>query len=72
MQVRDALKLAAERFRESTTPSLDARLLLAHIMNYSQERLLINYDEELAQDLENQYFEFVKRREEQEPIADKI
>lgn len=69
MQVRDALKLASERFKESTTPSLDARLLLAHTMNYTQEKLLINYDKELKKDFEKQFFELVKRREEQEPIA---
>ncbi len=69
MQVRDALKLATERFRESSTPSLDARLLLAHILNYTQEKLLINYDKELEQDIESRFFDLVVRREEQEPIA---
>lgn len=69
MQVRDVLKLAVERFKESATPSLDARLLLAHTMNYTQEELLINYDEELDQDIESQFFKLVTRREEQEPIA---
>jgi release factor glutamine methyltransferase len=69
MQVREALKLAIKKFKESSTPSLDARLLLAHALNYSQEKLLINYDKELEQDIETRFFEFVARREEQEPIA---
>ncbi|MEM6338832.1 MAG: peptide chain release factor N(5)-glutamine methyltransferase [Pseudomonadota bacterium] len=69
MQVREALKLAAKKFKESSTPSLDARLLLAHALNYTQEKLLINYDKELEQDIETRFFEFVARREEQEPIA---
>lgn len=69
MQVREALKLATKKFMESSTPSLDARLLLAHALNYSQEKLLINYDKELEQDIETRFFEFVARREEQEPIA---
>lgn len=69
MQVREALKLATKKFKESSTPSLDARLLLAHALNYSQEKLLINYDKELEQDIETRFFEFVARREEQEPIA---
>ena len=69
MQVREALKLATKKFKESSTPSLDARLLLAHALNYSQEKLLINYDKELEQDIETSFFEFVARREEQEPIA---
>ena len=69
MQVREALKLATKKFKESSTPSLDARLLLAHALNYSQEKLLINYDKELEQDIETRFFEFVARRQEQEPIA---
>ncbi len=69
MQVREALKLATKKFKESSTPSLDARLLLAHALNYSQEKLLINYDKELEQDIETRFFEFVARREDQEPIA---
>ena len=69
MQVREALKLATKKFKESSTPSLDARLLLAHALNYSQEKLLINYYKELEQDIETRFFEFVARREEQEPIA---
>ena len=69
MQTREALKLAAKKFKESSTPSLDARLLLAHALNYSQEKLLINYDKELERDIKIRFFEFVARREEQEPIA---
>ena len=69
MQVREALKLATKKFKESSTPILDARLLLAHALNYSQEKMLINYDKELEQDIETRFFEFVARREEQEPIA---
>lgn len=69
MQVRDALKLSVEKFKESATPSLDARLLLAHAMNCTQEELLINYDQELAKSAEMRFIELVKRREEHEPVA---
>ena len=58
MQVRDALKLSVEKFKESPTPSLDARLLLAHAMACTQEDLLINYDQELKKNAEK----FTKHR----------
>jgi release factor glutamine methyltransferase len=69
MQVRDALKIAAKKFEESSTPALDARLLLASAMCCSQEELLINYDSELKPSLENDFFNLVVRREAHEPIA---
>ena len=69
MQVRVALKSAVEKFQENSTPSLDARLLLASAMGYSQEELLINYDQELAPDIEQEFFKLVVRREAREPIA---
>lgn len=69
MQVRDALKLSVEKFKESTTPSLDSRLLLAHAMNYTQEELLINYDMELTKDTEKFFLTLVERRAKHEPIA---
>lgn len=69
MQVRAALKLATEKFQESSTPSLDARLLLAAAMGYSQEELLINYDQELMPDIEKEFAKLVKKREAREPIA---
>lgn len=69
MQVRDALKLSVEKFKESPTPSLDARLLLAYATNYTQEELLINYDQELKQGIEESFLELVERRAKHEPIA---
>lgn len=69
MQIRDALKLSVEKFKESPTPSLDARLLLAYAMNYTQEELLINYDQELKQVDEVRFLELVERRAKHEPIA---
>jgi len=69
MQVRDALRLSAQKFKESPTPSLDARLLLAHAMNCTQGELLINYDQELKKNVEARFLEFVERRRKHEPIA---
>lgn len=69
MQVRDALKLSVEKFKESPTPSLDARLILAHAMNYTQEKLLINYDQELKKNTEKFFLTLVERRAKHEPIA---
>lgn len=69
MQVRDALKLSVEKFKESPTPSLDARLLLAYAMDCTQEELLINYDQELQKNVENFFLTLVERRAKHEPIA---
>jgi len=69
MQVRAALKLATGKLQESSTPSLDARLLLASALGYSQEELLINYDQELDLGIEQEFFKLVARREAREPIA---
>jgi release factor glutamine methyltransferase len=69
MQIKEALKLAHEKLYESSTPQLDARLLLCRAMNVTHEKLLLSYDKELQKDIENRFFQLVTRRQAMEPIA---
>lgn len=69
MQVREALKFASEKLYKSSTPSLDARLLLGAAMNLTYEQLLLSYDKNLSQDIEDKFLQLVDRRESLEPIA---
>jgi len=69
MQIREALKEASKKLHKSSTPELDARLLLGIAMNVTYEQLLLSYDKELSVDSEEEFFKLVTRRESMEPIA---
>ena len=69
MQIREALKEASRKLHKSSTPDLDARLLLSTATASTYEQLLLNYDKELPVDLEKKFFNLVTRRESMEPIA---
>ncbi len=69
MQVKEALKLAYEKLLTSSTPQLDARLLLCSAMNVTHEQLLLGYNQSLTETIENKFFRLVSRRQSMEPIA---
>ena len=69
MQVKEALAKAIMLLENSSTPMLDARVLLGEALALPLERLLLSYDLELNADDERIFFAFVKRRQEFEPIA---
>ena len=69
MQIREALKHAAGKLVKSSTPSLDARLLLGTAMAATYEQILLNYDQELDVAQESCFSELVARRQLMEPIA---
>lgn len=69
MQIREALKEASKKLYKSSTPDLDARLLLSTATASTYEQLLLNYYKELPVDLENFFFMLVARRESMEPVA---
>jgi release factor glutamine methyltransferase len=69
MQIREALKLAIIQLSHSSTPSLDARLLLGFAMNMTYEQLLLNYDKNLSQTAEDEFLKLIDRRQNMEPIA---
>ena len=69
MQIREALKFAIVQLSNSSTPSLDARLLLGFAMNMTYEQLLLNYDQSLSQIAEDEFLKLIDRRQNMEPIA---
>ncbi len=69
MQIREALKEASKKLHKSSTPNLDARLLLGVAMGVTYEQLLLSYDKELSVDSEEEFFKLIARRESMEPIA---
>lgn len=69
MQVKEALKLASEKLCTSSTPQLDSRLLLCSAMNVTHEQLLLGYNQNLTDTIENKFFQLVSRRQSMEPIA---
>lgn len=69
MKIQKALLHAYKKLYKSTTPHLDARLLLEKATNMSHEQLVLNHERELDLDIENSFWELVERRVLQEPIA---
>jgi len=69
MQIREALKKAADQLVKSATPTLDARLLLTMAISATYEQILLNYDKELDTTSEIAFFELITRRQLMEPIA---
>ncbi|RTK93352.1 MAG: peptide chain release factor N(5)-glutamine methyltransferase [Rickettsiales bacterium] len=69
MFVKEALKQACSKLINSSTPALDARILLCHVLDKTHEQLLISYNDELNTSIQRHYFELIQRRISQEPIA---
>lgn len=69
MFVKEALKQACSKLINSSTPALDARILLCHVLDKTHEQLLISYNDELNTSIQHHYFELIQRRISQEPIA---
>lgn len=61
--------MGASMCEHSSTPILDVKLLMCHVLDISHEQLLIRYDETLSPSLEEEYFLLVRRRAAMEPIA---
>lgn len=69
MQIKQALTIAAEKCKNSSTPSLDVRVILCKVLSLSQEQLLIKYNDQLSALEEEQFFILLERRVSMEPIA---
>jgi len=69
MQIREALQKSKSSLTESSTPELDARLLLSKILSLTHEELLLSYQEELPDCHRESFFEYIKRRKSGEPVA---
>ncbi len=69
MQIKQALSLAAEKCQSSSTPNLDARIILCKILSVSHEQLLIKYNYMLSELELKRFFSLIERRVAMEPIA---
>ncbi len=69
MLVREALAWGAMELQGFTSKQLESRILLASILNITQEGLLIRYNEHISQEEESAFYEYIKRRKLLEPIA---
>ena len=69
MEIKQALILAAGKCQNSSTPNLDARVILCKVLSLSYEQLLVRYDNVLSALEEKEFLRLVDRRLSMEPIA---
>jgi release factor glutamine methyltransferase len=71
MEISEALTNCINNLKSSgvESPELDARVLLAHILNIEKYKLIINAEEKLSKNDISKLNAFVKRRIKGEPIA---
>ena len=69
MKIQAALKFAAANLQQSSTPILDARLLLGKVTGMEVEELLLKYDKNLSAGERQEFLRLVSRRKKKEPIA---
>ena len=69
MQIKQALTIAAEKCQNSSTPNLDARVILCKVLSLSYEQLLIKYNDLLSELEVERFFSLLERRVSMEPIA---
>lgn len=69
--IRSLLAWTADFFRRkgSESPSLEAELLLAHVLGYERYQLFTNHAEPVGATARGQFRELVRRRGEGEPVA---
>jgi release factor glutamine methyltransferase len=66
--IRQALALGRTRLAQSPSPELDARLLLAHVLDRPHSYLIAHAEETLPDAAETAYLALLARAERQEPI----
>lgn len=68
--VKKALEKAIEIMgeREHTTPSLDARLLLSHVLDVDKSYLYLNLDREISGDILERFYQLVEERAKGYPL----
>lgn len=70
MLVKEALKLAIQKLQgASSSPSLDARVLLCEALSISLEQLILSSEDQCSIDKLSIFWQFIDRRIELEPIA---
>lgn len=68
--IAETLKLASERLRAASVPNdvLDAQTLLAEALGKDRTYLIVNFNEQLGEDLLTTYFALIERRSAGEPL----
>lgn len=66
---RQLLKQAAEQLGNSSSPALDAELLLAHAMKISRSGVLARLSDGVSEQAEQDFLTLIKRRQQGEPVA---
>jgi release factor glutamine methyltransferase len=68
--IAETLKLASERLRAASVPNdlLDAQTLLAEALGRDRTYLIVNFNEQLGEDLLTAYFALIERRSAGEPL----
>ena len=71
LAIKEALDKSTEFLRKkgSSSPRLDAEVLLSHIVGLSRLQLYLQFDRPLTEKEKEQYRGFLKRRAEHEPVA---
>lgn len=68
MKIKNALDFAAEQLTESDSPVLDARLLLAHVLDVNHSYFVAHAEERLPTEPLQSFLTLVARAEKREPI----
>ncbi len=68
MKIKNALDFAAEQLTESDSPILDARLLLAHVLDVNHSYFVAHAEERLPTEPLQSFLTLVARAEKREPI----
>ena len=68
--IAETLKLASERLRAASVPNdvLDAQTLLAEALGKDRTYLIVNFNEQLGEELLTAYFALIERRSDGEPL----
>lgn len=69
MQVRSLLTWAIRSLQKSTTPHLDAEILLAHVLRLSRAQIIARHDAVIESQAEQKFRQLIIRRQGGEPIA---
>lgn len=70
ISIREALFWGAKELENiSKSAALDSRLLLMHVLDYSQEELILKYNELLSLNLQDKFIELLEKRKNFTPIA---
>ncbi|QCX33391.1 peptide chain release factor N(5)-glutamine methyltransferase [Caloramator sp. E03] len=69
MKVYEALNLAKRMLDNSSTPQLDAEVLLSNLLEKDRVYLYINRDKELSEDVLNKFLSKIERRKKGEPVS---